>query len=198
MTARELYAKVYALKNPVHPRKGKLHPYGSETKRDKHILRAISKFLGEPPAKILDASCGRGHLMRALINMGYEVEGSEIVALPDLDGLHVYNLTYEELDQLPEKSYDAVISSDVLEHLEERETEPAIQNLCRLSSGWMFLSVGIFPAVNFPEACRALGVDDMHKTVQRQGWWLNRFSQFICVEETFRTNRSFFAYGRVL
>lgn len=194
MKFRELYQKLYDEVAPKHPRKGRIGRYGEETHRNHYFVDAVRKRL-QPPAKIFDAGCGRGHLMRELLGLGYRVEGSEICIMDDLAGLVVTRHSYQELDRLPAGSFEAVISSDVLEHLESIDLPRALENLCRLSSRWVFISVGLVPARNFPQAMPWLGVDDLHLTVETFDWWHGLISEYVDIEETESMRRNGYFHG---
>lgn len=195
MDNRKLYRRVYDLKNPIHPKKGALGLYGAETIRDPFFLAAVKERLS-PGMRVLDASCGRGHLLEELLKAGYKAEGTEIVELPELDEFCFWNVSYQELYQFDAGTFDGVISNDVLEHLDVEDLDVALANLCRISNGWLFFSVGTVPAHNFPTAEPSLGVKDLHKVVQGDGWWRERFKRFIDIDTERITRRTYFAYGR--
>lgn len=91
----------------------------------KYILEHISG------TKVLDASCGRGYLIKKIHNLGYYVTGSDIV---------INNIKKERLEivradinNLPfeSKSFDTVICTHTLEHI--RNHKKAIDELCRVT-----------------------------------------------------------------
>lgn len=196
MTNRGLYSKVYDIVDASHPRKGSLGPYGVETIRNPAFLRSVRERI-PAPARILDASCGRGHLVRQLSSLGYDVEGTEIVYPRELHDLKVHDLSYQELFQLPAKSYDAVISSDVLEHLHPEDIVVALSNLCRLTRSWIFISVGTRPARNYPQAAPFLGVHDLHRTIRKGGFWRSVIERFVDIDEEIVGRKNYYAFGRV-
>ena len=114
-----LYNYIYS---HAHPTRGR---YGAVGRRDPLFVNYLVERV-PPPSLILDAGCGRGTLMRWLIGLGYSVCGTEIASwlvtkAGDLHGLPVVQVSYEEMSKesspIPPKTYDVVISNDVLEHL---------------------------------------------------------------------------------
>jgi len=122
-------------------------PYGSHASRDKMFIDWISQNV-KMGARILDASCGRGHLALSLHKLGYEVEATEVsqwLIDNELKQLPfpTHLLRYDQLYQLPEKSFDVVCSNDVLEHLISKEVvRGAVDNLFRLSRSAVCISIG--------------------------------------------------------
>ncbi len=110
---------------------------------EKNLLQAIDETPLDRGAKIVDVSCGRGVILKALRERGFT----------NLQGTNhrVYNDTPEEIPITPsvdlieglpfdDASFDAVISCEVIEHV--RDPVMAIQELTRIlrPGGWLFLS----------------------------------------------------------
>lgn len=90
---------------------------------EQHIrFHLIRQQLPPAPAKILEVGCGDGALLRVLLDLGYDACGCELspelVARAANSGLgeKVFCSSGTELP-VADDSYDAVISSDVLEHV---------------------------------------------------------------------------------
>lgn len=90
------------------------------------FLVAELENLGEPPLSILEVGCGSGNISRPLAFLGHNVRGTDIDPasiefaishnrFPNLD-LAVGGVDTLHLE--PSDRYDAVIASEVLEHLE--------------------------------------------------------------------------------
>jgi SAM-dependent methyltransferase len=123
------------------------------------------------PRRILDAGCGEGFAMRAVL-------GATGAALVGLDGSADAVRVAEALNPgrsfaagdlyalpFPSGSFDLVVCMEVLEHLDE----PArgLRELCRVSAGWLLLSVPhepLFRGANFLRGknLRAWGNDPGH------------------------------------
>ena len=80
----QLYDYIYSKPDDtVHPERGKLQPYGSHTNRDGthlgmiEVMRQREKKIPNE-LEVLDASCGRGHLLIALAKKGYQAHGTEV------------------------------------------------------------------------------------------------------------------------
>lgn len=202
---RDLYEQIYAAGKVIHPRKGVMHPYGTHTDRDALFLDFLARRLpvrGEP-RRALDASAGRGHLAYALAGLGHVVEATEYVPsalealrVPPLAAKHL--LAYGELGGLPAKSFDAVISNDVLEHLPAEEAKPALKALAVLSRRFLLVSVGLgHGAKKYPEAL-GLGKVDLHLHCPGVAWWRKAYGEVARAEEIRQSRRTLWIFGEVL
>ena len=199
---KRLYDAIYSAgSDVVHPKKGRLPEYGSQTNRNDPHVKWIVKNVPKG-SRVLDASCGLGHLACTLQSFGYEVEGTEFsgwVVKNKLQGLGfpVHHLGYGELDQLPEESFDLVISNDVLEHLpKQRDVVGAVQNLLRLTKKYIAISVGLKKHLAaYPEA---LGIKDrsLHLFCPGVNWWRAHFAGLIRIQaEDQRENENYYIFG---
>lgn len=202
--AQKLYSLIYSMGNVEHPTKGWLGPYGGHTQRDAIILQHVEKVFGEDTNQtILDASCGRGHLLVELIHRGYKAEGTEIapcLLMGDLKNLPVRILGYHQLlKTFGPEVFDMVISSDVLEHLlSERDVYKALKNLVGISKKHVLISVGIVPAKNFPTALpREVGsfASDLHHVLKPWKWWTKLISSHIQIDWTNHNRRVLYCFG---
>jgi SAM-dependent methyltransferase len=132
----------------VHPITGKsLGKYALRGSRDHFFISWIQKYYPKG-SRILDASCGRGHLALSLHKLGYSVEATEVspwLVENELSKLPfpVHLLRYDQLDQLPAKSFDCVCSNDVLEHMIDQQAAClGLRRLIRLSKTGLCICVG--------------------------------------------------------
>lgn len=145
------------VKNPEKPGR-MMGPYGSHANRDSRFIRWIKENIPKG-SRILDASCGRGHLAYSLHKLGYRVEATEIsgwLIKHELSKLPfpVHLLRYDQFDQISAKSFDCVCSNDVLEHLLSKEAAlDAIDQLFRISRKAVCICVGTGEyAVKYPRS----------------------------------------------
>ncbi|MDW8103275.1 MAG: class I SAM-dependent methyltransferase, partial [Anaerolineae bacterium] len=101
-----------------------------------HIIREIC------PRTVLDAGCGMGFLVEALRDRGVEAYGLDISEYaiervrPDIKQFcWVASIT----ETLPRR-YDLIVCIEVLEHLEARDAERAVANLCAHTDDILFSS----------------------------------------------------------
>lgn len=188
----ELYEYIYKHGHKAnHGKHGMLGPYAVEKDRNKLFVNWLKSML-PPRSRILDASCGRGMLIKDLRGVkhetkkGWDVEGTEIsswLISNELTWFTCHCLTYDQLDQLPEKSYDAVCSMEVLEHLlDEDAVDDALTKLARLTRKFLLISCGLGygPTKKYPVA---LGLDTgpLHTVVRSMKWWHERLSRHVRV-----------------
>ena len=194
----KVYDHIYSKGDVMHPDKSKglLGKYASHDCRDGYFLDWITRYYPKG-ARVLDASCGRGHLALALHKKGYEVEATEVsqwLLENDLKDMPfpVHLLRYDQLGRLPGRSFDVVCSNDVLEHMIDRDAAlNALTNLFRLSKSAICLSIGMSRSMNKYTA--ALGIDrqcnikehlegkmkrmhglNMHTFTPGLQWWKNK------------------------
>lgn len=102
---------------------------------DKLVVSAIARrFPDRPPAelKLLDAGCGTGGLMRHLAARGYtQCEGFDLsdaaVELARASGMNVQKLDLREAPSgLRDRTFDVVVSNEVLYYLPKPEWQPVL------------------------------------------------------------------------
>lgn len=187
----------------------KQFPYGSHTNRDPRFVECLSEILPVikdlPAPRVLDASCGRGHLARTLKNMGYDVEATEISRylvneeLPNtIQGIPIHLLAYDEFDQLPEKSFDVVISNDVMEHLpNEKAVRIALRNLSNISKRYVIFSIGLKRAMRYPKALKFGYGYDLHLFVPTRKTWMELLNRYFTTTKYADLRNSIFFCGKV-
>ena len=96
---------------------------------------------------VLDYGCGKG----ALYTEDFHTITKEInKPLPeywDLDLCVMYDPAYEEHSTLPDRKFDAVISTDVLEHIPEADLGWVLREMYSKAEKMVFLNVACFPAL---------------------------------------------------
>lgn len=151
---------------------------------------------------ILDAGCGRGFLVKWLLALGYNAEGTDIASWlfgprGDLYGLPVIKMPYGDFHKFPGAYYTAVVSSDVLEHLQtEEEVVEAFSQLVRISKGPVLVSTGgIKQAHNpFPDVVK-FPVKGLHFVVRPKDWWRTLYTDRCTIDKEFDAAGSYFMLG---
>lgn len=148
-------------------------------KRSRYIVRAIKKI---KPRKLLDAGCGRGFYVKLLTYLSFpkEIAGIDISDTYLKKAAHitegdkrvqlkqgsVYELPYED------NYFDCVISSEVLEHLDDDDI--AVKELYRVlkPDGTLVVTV---PHKRFPFLWDPLNwilMKILHTHINKNIWWL--------------------------
>jgi hypothetical protein len=85
----------------------------------------------------------------------------------------LYDPAVTGLDFLPNSKFDAVISTDVLEHIPEDELDEALENIFSRADKFVFLSISTQLAKKvLPNGLNA------HVTVKPQEWWLAKIEPY--------------------
>jgi hypothetical protein len=122
---------------------------------------------------LLDYGCGKAEAYNRII--GRMEDGREVKGLKAIWGLKevaLYDPGYEPYSKLPEGSFDAVISTDVLEHCPEEDIEWIVGEIFAYSRKTVFCTVATYPAVKkLPTG------ENAHITIKSAGWWLDHFER---------------------
>lgn len=124
--------------------------YDVETRRrvENRNPRLITEVFS--PERVLDLGCGPGFLMLFLHELGVDVRGvdfaasSKSLAPPEVrDRISIGEVTEPHF---PERSFDLVISREVLEHLSVIQVRRAVEQICRASSRFIYVTTRFHPA----------------------------------------------------
>lgn len=106
------------------------------------------------PSSILDFGCGHGALMREIKNRHPNIV------------VRGYDPGSREYSEFPREQFDAVISTDVLEHIEPHHIDDTLIELGRIIQKHAFLRIACYPAAKaLPDGRNA------HLIVERPAWW---------------------------
>jgi SAM-dependent methyltransferase len=122
------------------------------------------------PQRVLDVGCGPGFLMLFLAELGIEVEGidfspsSRELAPPDVrDRILIGDVADPHV---PERSSDLVVCREVLEHLTVLQVRRTIEQLCRASSRYVYVTTRFHPdPTGLLEVATDLETDPTHITL---------------------------------
>jgi len=132
-------------------------------------LAPIQKLIQRYNAKsILDYGSGKGTQYQ------YEVK------LPDgsmgltkdywgVDSITCYDPAYQPFSTLPIGRFDAVISTDVMEHCPEQDIPWILDEMFRYAEKFVFVNIACFPAFK-----RLANGENAHCTVKSEHWWTQR------------------------
>ena len=116
------------------------------------------------PTRVLDAGCAYGFLPKAFRALGIEAEGIDFsefaVKKANVDYVKVGDITALPY---PDHSFDLVVCSEVLEHLNENEVQKSLAELIRVSSRNIFLTIAVH------EAERSLDIS--HINIHSRDYW---------------------------
>jgi SAM-dependent methyltransferase len=102
------------------------------------------------PTRVLDLGCGPGFLMLFLAELGVEVAGIDFsaaslrLAPPEVRSRIV--LGPVDRPHVPEGSYDLVVCREVLEHLTVLQVRRTVEQICRASSRYVYVTTRFHPA----------------------------------------------------
>ncbi len=172
---------------------GRVKGYGDEYFRKNH-LRLLRSPLGFVPRlyhryvarlcmvgeatnprgwKILDVGCGVGVLVSEMIRLGYDPTGIDVNEAAIRNSVAPSRcFLVEDSGRLPfaERSFDLVVSREVLEHIDEAAIDRCIEEWDRVGRGRMVHIIAV------SERGQSAYDDPTHVNVRPEAWW----------EETFR------------
>lgn len=89
----------------------------------KAVVAAVKRHL-PPQAEIIELSCGRGHVVDELQQLGYSVTGTNYSlyedALPHIPVIHGVDVT--NVETLPAQKFDCVIFSESIQNIADHHT----------------------------------------------------------------------------
>ncbi|WBB81191.1 class I SAM-dependent methyltransferase [Micromonospora sp. WMMD882] len=136
--------------------------------------RQIRPYLPEGPAqlRILDIGCGQGHLVQIMLTDGLDAYGVDIspeqVALARSRGLDRVELGDFRSWLATEHAWDAVIATDILEHLGKDDVMRTFDQVARaLKPGGVFVA-------RVPNAVSPTGGNIMYGDITHQTWFTQR------------------------
>lgn len=116
---------------------------------------------------ILDYGSGKGMQYRPMpIRFEGIGEWPDIRSFWEVDEIYCYDPAYEPFNKLPDKKFDGVICTDVLEHCPEEDVPWIIDELFRYANRFVFANVACYPAKK-----RLPTGENAHCTIRPLQWW---------------------------
>lgn len=136
----------------------KRHETGYGRTGHKHVKTVADQIKGHGVETVLDWGAGSRTLSKALAEHR-----------PDW-AVTAYDPCVPGLDVLPEGTFDAVVSTDVLEHIPYEELDEAIQQILSLTGKVGYHHIASYPArETFPDG------RNIHVVLEKADWWKARF-----------------------
>ena len=107
---------------------------------------------------ILDYGCGKG-------NQYIESHLNILFHIPD-DNIFMYDPGFDEHKKLPDRKFDGVISTDVMEHIPEEIIPKTLNQIFERAEKFVYLAICTRPAI----AILPNG-ENAHCTVEKPDWW---------------------------
>jgi hypothetical protein len=141
-------------------------PKGYGGRGDKWASAVLSLVKDHDCKTILDYGCGQGTLKVAIQSH-----------LPK-DAVTEYDPAIQGKDEIEKyKTFDLVVCTDVLEHIEPDRLAVVIDHLFRLTNKVLFLVIATRPSNKFFPDGR-----NVHLTIEPAGWWRDRINHPVFVE----------------
>ena len=133
-------------------------------------VQVIGNCLHQAKCKsLLDYGCGKGSAYeKATAKMpdGRAVHG--LKAIWGLDEIRLYDPGHAPYSEYPTGQFDAVISTDVMEHIPADDVPWVVREIFGFARKFVFINVACYPAVKtLPDGTNA------HITQESPGWWLD-------------------------
>lgn len=136
----------------------------------KHIVKSFN------PDTVLDVGCGKGYLVTALRYLGVKAYGMDfseyaVKHCPDSvkDFIQVKDVTKGKPD-FDIKKFSLVISTDVLEHIDESKINSVLKRITSLSTDYVILNIGL----KYLEHNEMQDMDKSHCNVHFRPWWVEK------------------------
>ncbi len=168
------YRELEALYRTMHVEGDRLHQISPEETFAGTSLRPLVPVIEGlirrfRAATLLDYGCGKAEGYRTLFQLpdGRKVNG--LKALWNLKNVTLYDPGYAPFSAYPEGHFDAVINTDVLEHIPEEDIDWILAELFSFAKLFLFVSIACYPAAkDLPNGINA------HITLKSPGWWLDK------------------------
>jgi hypothetical protein len=173
----EQYRRMHA-EGALYVQDGKtLHVPPKETFSGESLLRQtgrIKKMIMRTGSKtILDYGAGKGVQYGPLpIRLEGIGEWPDVRSFWKVNEIYCYEPAYEPFNRLPDKKFDGVVCTDVMEHCPEEDVPWIIDELFSYANRFVFANVACYPAgKQLPSG------ENVHCTIRPLAWWENIWRQ---------------------
>jgi len=120
------------------------------------------------PKTAIEFGCGLGPRVLAMNLMGIDTEGIELSKFAVGHSYIPDKIKQGNVLNKLDKQYDLVIAYDLLEHIDYKDLDKAIENIINSSNQYILISV---PVIGDPN----LELDKTHKIKENKEWWIKKF-----------------------
>ena len=132
-------------------------------------LQRIKELLDLTGARtVLDYGSGKGQQYGSLVlkDAAKGVTYKNVIEYWGVDDVHCYDPCYQPFNTLPQGRFDAVISTDVLEHCPEQDVPWIIDEIFSYAERCVYANIACYPAKkHLPNG------ENAHCTIKPPSWW---------------------------
>jgi len=141
----------------------------------KRLAKKVAKVAREfENPSLIDFGFGLGNAMDFFENEGLRVAGTEIssyaVERQKEMGRDVYHGSLDELPMFQDDMFTIGFCNDVIEHVPEEYVRGSLEEMSRICSQYLFISVCPTPSHH-----KSLEGEGLHLTVRPESWWEQQF-----------------------
>jgi SAM-dependent methyltransferase len=129
------------------------------------------------PIDVLDLGCGLGNFGYVFTKFyGIKYKGVDISKFAVDNNVYKLDLVQGDIRNIKiANTYDLVLCLDILEHLEEKDLDGALENIKRLGTNFVFS----IPFIGDPNLLN----DNTHKIKQSKEWWIEQLQKHFKISE---------------
>lgn len=133
-------------------------------------IKALISRLGA--RTLLDYGSGKGKQYQPM--QIADADGKTFASIPELWNTQVtcYDPAYTPFSELPKGKFDAVVSTDVLEHVPEEDAEWVVDEIFSYANKFVYTNVACYAA-----AKRLPNGENAHATIRPIEWWKEVFAR---------------------
>ena len=131
-------------------------------------IRSLIELTGTKA--VLDYGSGKGLQYQADVRVGHQTIAPSIQSLWQVDDIVCFDPGVPELSVLPDRTFDGIIATDVLEHVPEDDVFWVVDEIFSFAEKFVFASIPCYrAAATLPDGRNA------HITLRHPRWWLGVF-----------------------